>query len=499
MPATVSLLAATGIINARQHGARGGARKVLDAHTTNGSHTVTSATGGFTAADVGKVAWVWGTTTLLVAKSIITAVNSSTSIELSNTAATTQTTGYTLIWGWDDTEALREAAAAADVSNQKLVLPDSYVVSGPVFYQDYAAQRYTYAIEGAGSGATVFYPTPDFDFTDCYAGNGMLFRVNNALYQRVKGLKVDCYRYTDFDWKSNTVFPMAMSASRSIFEDVHSFSSKDTGTGFLVNGNTQVLINCHSEDHGQNGMDFKSCSATVVGGYSGNNLGTSVLIQDITEDGIGLGLNFDGFFIDESTAGQCHIYSSKGIYFDGVKCWAQPNIYTVALHANSELKVDNSHIAGVYLEATTSKIYASKTAFLNPGGAAYAYNNAAGGEIHDLGGCTWGNAVTGTKPNVSKVTAAGAINTKLPRCEITGPASSTYAATLAAPAAGDVEELAITMVATTSTNSVTLALTNVEGGSNTSTATFDAARETLVLRNNGAKWLVVKEFGVTLS
>lgn len=47
---------------------------------------------------------------------------------------------------------------------------------------------------------------------------------------------------------------------------------------------------------------------------------------------------------------------------------------------------------------------------------------------------------------------------------------------------------------------VTLALTNVQGGSAATTATFDAVAEELILVGSaGGKWTVVKEFGVTLA
>ena len=58
---------------------------------------------------------------------------------------------------------------------------------------------------------------------------------------------------------------------------------------------------------------------------------------------------------------------------------------------------------------------------------------------------------------------------------------------------------AIKMIAGDGTNTVTLALTNVAGGSASTTATFDAAGETLIVQAAGGKWIVLKEFGVTLS
>lgn len=96
------------------------------------------------------------------------------------------------------------------------------------------------------------------------------------------------------------------------------------------------------------------------------------------------------------------------------------------------------------------------------------------------------------------ITAAGAINPLARYVGITGPTSSTYAVTLAAPTEAG-RTMVIEMTATTSTNAVTLALTNVVGGSSASSASFDAAGETLTLISNGSKWVVLDELGVTLS
>lgn len=96
------------------------------------------------------------------------------------------------------------------------------------------------------------------------------------------------------------------------------------------------------------------------------------------------------------------------------------------------------------------------------------------------------------------ITAAGAIDLDANHIKITGPASSTYAVTLAAPTKAGITKV-IEMIGTTSTNAVTLALTNVVGGTAASSASFDAAGETLILVSRNAKWVVVKELGVTLS
>lgn len=104
----------------------------------------------------------------------------------------------------------------------------------------------------------------------------------------------------------------------------------------------------------------------------------------------------------------------------------------------------------------------------------------------------------GTEGNVQEITAAVAIDLDANHVKITGPATSTYAVTLGVPRrAGQI--MVIEMIATTDKNAVTLALTNVSGGSAATTATFDAAGETLTLVSANAKWIVLDELGVTLA
>jgi hypothetical protein len=98
------------------------------------------------------------------------------------------------------------------------------------------------------------------------------------------------------------------------------------------------------------------------------------------------------------------------------------------------------------------------------------------------------------------VTGAGALTLGKTYHSLSNSSGSTYAVTLAAPtAAEDGIVKAIKMIAGDGTNTVTLALTNVAGGSAATTATFDAAGETLIVQAAGGKWIVLKEFGVTLS
>lgn len=71
--------------------------------------------------------------------------------------------------------------------------------------------------------------------------------------------------------------------------------------------------------------------------------------------------------------------------------------------------------------------------------------------------------------------------------------------TLAAPSAAMKGKLLTIEYIGAGTNNATLSLTNVQGGSAATTATFNAANETLVLVGGELKWNVLKEVGVTLA
>ena len=73
------------------------------------------------------------------------------------------------------------------------------------------------------------------------------------------------------------------------------------------------------------------------------------------------------------------------------------------------------------------------------------------------------------------------------------------AITLAAPSAAMLGQVKVIEYTGGGTNAITLALTNVVGGSAASSASFNADNETLVLVAGTNKWIVIGEAGVTLS
>lgn len=109
-------------------------------------------------------------------------------------------------------------------------------------------------------------------------------------------------------------------------------------------------------------------------------------------------------------------------------------------------------------------------------------NNAADDSLHTQA-ITSPGAVT-VDGTINRVTVTNAVN---------------GAITLAAPSAAMRGKLLTIEYIGAGTNNTTLALTNVQGGSAATTATFNAADETLILVGGQTKWNVVKEVGVTLA
>lgn len=92
--------------------------------------------------------------------------------------------------------------------------------------------------------------------------------------------------------------------------------------------------------------------------------------------------------------------------------------------------------------------------------------------------------------------AAVSVTKRITRLNASGGAGSV---TLAAPDASTEGMLKIIQYTGGGTNALTLALTNVQGGTAATTASFNADNETLVLIAGKNKWTVLKEVGVTLS
>ena len=117
------------VFSVKSYGALGDGRVLTDVATTNGDATVTSASGAFSAGDVGKVFEVTNNATVF--RSTIASINSSTSIELAATVTFTAT-GCTAHLGTDDTTEIQAAIDAAIAAGGGTVLfpRGIYIVNG---------------------------------------------------------------------------------------------------------------------------------------------------------------------------------------------------------------------------------------------------------------------------------------------------------------------------------------------------------------------------------
>jgi len=142
-------------------------------------------------------------------------------------------------------------------------------------------------------------------------------------------------------------------------------------------------------------------------------------------------------------------------------------------------------VEGVYVGAKDAEVQiADATGALVVGGVAVG---ATAAELNLLD----------VSAQTSTILVAGAISVTS-RVTNLSAASGAYAVTLAAPDASMLGQVKVIQM-TVAGAAITLALTNVQGGSAATTASFDAVNETLILVAGTNKWNVIKEVGVTLS
>ena len=148
----------------------------------------------------------------------------------------------------------------------------------------------------------------------------------------------------------------------------------------------------------------------------------------------------------------------------------------------------------------------------NPSGPAVGASGANGGNavnhsagqayetVHDLAIDTGNYCLLQAGRPTQAITAAATINPDAGLVALTGPASGSYAITLAAPRVQDQGRMMIIeMESTTSTNSVTMSLSTVTGSTGgTTTCTWNGANQQLVLIGGETYWGVVRQNNVTI-
>lgn len=113
---------------------------------------------------------------------------------------------------------------------------------------------------------------------------------------------------------------------------------------------------------------------------------------------------------------------------------------------------------------------------------------------------TWVNQVSlKISPNRSKqaIAAAGAVDLDAPYVSLT-TTTAAYTITLAPPTIAGLYKI-IEMIAFGSSHAVTMSLTNVIGGTASTTCTWNGTNQALLLFSLNSKWVIFKQQGVTLA
>jgi hypothetical protein len=164
------------------YGALGNGQVVGDVSTTSGSKVITSATAGFTAADVGKHVMINGgngaTSGPLI--DVIASYQSATQVTLTTNNAGATASNCQMVWGSDDTAAINSAVAAA----KTYALANTYfaeVVFGAKIYV--LASGPTQSGNGSSTityNAQIPLPYPGTGTTQSELGRKLVFKLTGA-------------------------------------------------------------------------------------------------------------------------------------------------------------------------------------------------------------------------------------------------------------------------------------------------------------------------------
>lgn len=290
-----------GIVDVQNYGAAGDARFVIDAVSTNTDNTVTSATANFDASrDTGKL--VWGAkltggpdgSALSVPLGTITSVTNSTTIEVSN-AATATNTGIYLVWGTDDTDALKDAFdAAMNTSDPQGPKPTIYFPAGGYIISEMLANwgdasdsNSFPTILGSGSKTTTVIYKPDFDFSSVPSGGGMLLRIKDTSTGHIEGLAITGASY-NFGASLKYAFRLTGQVTvKDILVHHAQSSSAISGAGVFINtcGTNEAGLQCILDEY----------SSDAISGFTLYVGSSNIIIKDY------MGWENEGVQIDNNT------------------------------------------------------------------------------------------------------------------------------------------------------------------------------------------------------
>lgn len=395
-------------ISVRDFGARGDARKVTDGVLMSTSATVTSATAAFTAADVGKS--ICGVEPSNGGRYLpfgtITAVNSATSVTVSE-AATGSTGTAVLVIGTDDSDAIIAAKEAAVVQNRALIIPaGGYLVRKRILGFSFAAQTRAPNVAGEGSGQTIIYVAADFDYTGVATYSVLVGgNLGNAIGGEWSGITFDgCGGLFEHPGGgANDLIHPICGTSHARLHDVRVVDFKNLIYGLLFNGNC-VMSHCHVEAVGAEASVGWNGEGTIFHSYMGNSPGMALKISFVTANGP---WKMFGGIIDEVSGSQSVLVTSSSVdvHFIGTILYAGLQRIALKVADSSSVRLTNamltpfgSHDATALRVDSGCAARATNVRFKGQGTGYYAIDNA--GTVIDALGNEFTGALNGTAPVV---------------------------------------------------------------------------------------------------
>lgn len=325
-------------VNAYNFGATGDAKMVTDA-VLNGTTTVTSATAGFTADDVGKV--IWGVEAssgnARLSKTTIATYVNSTTITVSASASGSYT-GIYLIWGTDQTAALQAAFTEAKSLNEHLHVPaGGYIFSELPFDGNLASVGKASGVIGDGSGSTIFYPTPDYDFASTTSNTGIFYRTNGfARDAQLYGLSV---QGAYFSWSGSGYDVISDSGDRTLVEDVRIEHLKGLTTHARFVGTRLHCFRLYTEGNSYIGIWASGGGYYFEDCYTGNHGYWGILVENINgENNLGINFKWIGGNIDENGGSSCFITNSTDVVFVQARFFGGVSLYACELDTSSKAR-----------------------------------------------------------------------------------------------------------------------------------------------------------------
>lgn len=374
-------------------GAKGDARKVTDA-VLSGS-TVTSATANFTTADLGRM--VWGIETASGAARLpvcaVTSINSESSITVSGTAG--NYSGVSLVIGTDDSDAIRQAAitARSKTPRHPLLIPSGGYIFRKLLFDDVnTTTARALSVIGSGSGSTVFYCAPNFDYTttDNY---GLLFnRQSNVQFGEMSGISIDGGGAA-FDYLHSVA---SWGSGYGLVKDFHIVNFKAVIGGIVIHASSPVFERMHIESVAGNGI-YSNTGGFFRDCYSGNNGGVSAQFTNCGR------IDWHGGVIDESDGGGFNLQNCANVSVSQALFYsADGSRYALQVDGSSKVTVSQSSLIpfGSAGNRGGLKVLAGGTAVLSQtltgsNGSVFSIDNA--GTVINAGGNTFGS-VNGTAP-----------------------------------------------------------------------------------------------------